>query len=154
LNNLIAELPLPDALPPKLIGNARRIDSSIEVSRIGNQFKNCIDKYVSQINDGTSAIYVWNEPGLKAVCHVGRHGRLGWAADRPLGPRNAELNDDDAARITTAFGQAGIQDAAFVDTIQAIAYLKFSRSHRSLWRTDRERQEATEIWVYPPAATN
>jgi hypothetical protein len=154
LNNLIAELPLPDALPPKLIGNASRIDSPIEVSRIGSQFKNCIDRYVSQINDGTSTIYVWNEPGLKAVCHVGRHGRLGWAVDRPLGPRNTDLNDDDAARVTTAFGAAGIPDVAFVDTIQAIAYLKFSRSHRLLWRAERERQEATEIWVDPPAPTN
>ena len=34
LSNLIAELPLPSTLPPKLIGSARRIDSRKEICRI------------------------------------------------------------------------------------------------------------------------
>jgi hypothetical protein len=70
LNELIAELPLPAGLPPKLIGNARRIDSRKEVRQIAAQFKNCIDRYMTKIDDGTSAVYIWNDPDLAAVCSV------------------------------------------------------------------------------------
>ncbi len=93
LNNLIAELPLPKTLPPKLIGNARRIDSRKEICRIASQFKNCLSRYMGQVDDGNSVVYVWDEPDVQAVCHVPRHGRLGWALDRALGPRNTDLND-------------------------------------------------------------
>jgi hypothetical protein len=130
LNNLIAELPLPVCLPPKLIGNARRIDSRKEIRQIAGQFSNCVDRYMTQIDDGTSAVYIWSDPDLHAVCHVARHGRLGWALDRPLGPRNADLDDQHAQRITDAFGSAGIPVTDFVQTIEAMAYVRFSwRGH-------------------------
>jgi hypothetical protein len=146
LNALITELPLPAGLPPKLIGNARRIDSHKEICQITVQFKNCISRYMTQIDDGTSAVYVWNEPGLVAVCHVGRHGRLGWALDRPLGPRNAELNDHGGQRITDAFARAGIPEVDLVQTIEAIAFVRFSRRDRHFRQQDRERADQDEIW--------
>jgi hypothetical protein len=66
---------------------------------------------MTQIDDGASVVYVWDEPDLAAVCHVARHGRLGWALDQPLGRRNADLADHDAQRITAAFTKAGIPAA-------------------------------------------
>jgi hypothetical protein len=130
LNALIEELPLPAALPPQLVGNARRIDSRKEICRVAAQFKNCVTRHMTEIDDGTSAVYVWNEPGLAAVCHVRRQGRLGWALDRPLGPRNTDLNDKDAQRITDAFAEAAIRGSDLVQTIEAIAYVRFSRRER------------------------
>jgi hypothetical protein len=146
LNALITELPLPAGVPPKSIGKARRIDSRKEICRITVQFKNCISRYMTQIDDGASAVYVWNEPGLVAVCHVGRHGRLGWALDRPLGPRNADLNDHDGQRITDAFARAGIPEVDLVQTIEAIAFVRFSRRDRQFRQQDRERADQQQVW--------
>jgi hypothetical protein len=147
LNGLITELPLPTCLPDKVIGNAKRIDSRKEICRIAAQFKNCIGRYITQIDDGTSAVYIWSEPGLSAVCHVARHGRLGWALDRPLGPRNADLNDHDCQRITDAFARGGIPEVDIVQTIEAIAYVEFSKRDRWLLQEDRRRyDEQEEIW--------
>ena len=146
LNGLIAELQLPAGLPPKVVGNAKRIDSHKEICRIAAQFKNCIDRYMAQIDDGTSAVYVWNEPSLAAICHVARHGRLGWALDRPLGPRNADLNDHDCQRITDAFARAEIPEVDLVQTIEAIAYVRFSRHDRQFQRQDRERADQQQVW--------
>ena len=137
LNNLIAELPLPAGLPPKAIDNARRIDSRKEIRHIAGQFRNCIARCMTQIDDGTSAVYIWSDPDPQAVCQVARHGRLGWALDRPLGPRNADLDNQHAQRITDAFGRAGIPAVDFVRTIEAIAYVRFSRhghNRHEIWR--------------------
>jgi hypothetical protein len=146
LNDLIAELPLPTGLPDKVIGNAKRIDSRKEICRTAAQFENCIGRYMTQIDDGTSAVYVWNEPGLAAVCHLARHGRLGWALDRPLGPRNADLNDNDCQRISNTFTEAGIPPVDLVQTIEAIAYVKFARRDRMFRQADRERRQQEEVW--------
>jgi hypothetical protein len=139
-------LPLPATLPPKLIGSARRIDSRKEICRIASQFKNCLSRYMGQVDDGNSAVYVWDKPDVQAVCHVPRHGRLGWALDRPLGPRNTDLNDPDYRRITSAFAAAGIPPVDVVQTIEAIAYLRFSRRGRGSWQRQRERYDKQEIW--------
>jgi hypothetical protein len=146
LNTLIGELPLPATLPPKLIGNANRIDSRKEISRASSQFKNCLTRYMTQIDDGASVVYVWDEPGLAAACHVARHGRLGWALDQPLGPRNADLDEADSQRITAAFADAGIPAANLVQTIEAIAYVKFSRMDRQWWQADRHRHDQHQVW--------
>jgi hypothetical protein len=139
LNQLMAELPLPETLPPKVVGKARRIDAAAEISTVAKQFENCVAKYLSRIDDGCSAVYVWDEPELAAVCHVGRHGRLGWALDAPLGPRNADLNEDDSQRITRAFARAGIPEVDIVQTIEAIAYVKLSRRDRLSSHRQRQR---------------
>ena len=149
LNDLIAELPLPSGLPANLIGSARRVDSRAEICRVAARFKNCATRYMTEIDDGTSTVYVWNEPGLAAVCHVGRHGRLGWALDRPLGPRNTDLNDHDRQRISDAFARAGIPEVDLVQTIEAIAYVRFSRGDRQFCPQDREQHSQLEIWGQP-----
>jgi hypothetical protein len=147
LNQLMAELPLTEALPPKMIGKARRIDAAAEISTVAKQFENCVAKYLSRIDDGSSAVYVWDEPELSAVCHVGRHGRLDWALDRPLGPRNADLNEHDCQRIIDAFARAGIPEVDIVQTIEAIAYVKFSRRDRQSWHLQRQRGAERAIWA-------
>ena len=146
LNTLIGELPLPATLPPKLISNANRIDSRREISWAASQFKNCLTRYMTEIDDGASVVYVWDEPDLAAVCHVARHGRLGWALDQPLGRRNADLDEADCQRITAAFGQAGIPAADLVQTVEAIAYVKFSRTGRRWRQEDRERHDQQQVW--------
>ena len=104
---------------------------------------------MTQIDDGASAIYVWDERGLAAVCHVARHGRLGWALDQPLGPRNADLDDDEGQRITAAFAEAGIPAVGLIETIEAIAYVGFSKRGRQWWQEDREWHEQQQIWGDP-----
>jgi hypothetical protein len=149
LTTLIGELPLPATLPPKLIGNANRIDSRKEICQAASQVKNCVTRYMTQIDDGASVVYVWDEPDLAAVCHVTRHGRLGWALDQPLGRRNADLADHDAQRITAAFTKAGIPAADLVQTIEAIAAVKFSMSDRRWRQDDRHRHDQHQVWGQP-----
>jgi hypothetical protein len=84
-----------------------------------------------------------DEPGSRVVCHVARHGRLGWALDDALGPGNVKPNSNDRQRITDAFGQVGIPEARLFEAIELIAQASVSKAERRLRR--REREDLHEI---------
>jgi hypothetical protein len=65
------------------------------------------------------------------------------------GPRNAELDDQDCGRITAAFAQAGIPASDVVQTIEALAYVRFSRRDRKSRQQERERHDQLEAWGEP-----
>jgi hypothetical protein len=143
VNKLVSELPLPDRLPPITIGKATRIDTTKEIHALARQFRNCLVTYTDQVDAGTSVIYLWDEPDLRAICHVARHGRLGWALDDALGPGNAELSGDHRQHITHAFGQVGIPEARLFEAIELIAQASVSKVELRLRR--REREDLHEI---------
>src|SRR5690349_19527894 len=132
LNKLVSELPLPERLPPKRIGEGTRIDTAAEIYALAKEFKNCLITYIDQVNDGTSLIYLWDGSGLRAICHVTRHGRLGWSLGEVLGPRNAALDSDDWRHIANAFAQAGIPTSRLIHAIESIMPASAARAQRRL----------------------
>jgi hypothetical protein len=78
---------------------------------------------------------------LRAVCHVARHGRLGWALDDALGRGNAELDADDRLRITDAFGFVGIPESRIFQAIESIMQASAAKAVRRLLRRGREQEE-------------
>jgi hypothetical protein len=141
INKLVSQLPLPDRLPPTRIGKASRIDTAKEICALAKQFRNCLTIFTDQVDAGTSVIYLWDEPDLRAVCHVTRHGRLGWALDDALGPGNAELNSADRTRITNTFEEVGIPEASLFQAIESVMQGSVAKTEHRL----RQRDDLHEI---------
>lgn len=141
LDNLVSQLPLPDKLPAKTIGNSMRIDTAQEICALAKEFKNCLASYIDQVDGGTSLIYLWDKPGLRAICHVARHGRLGWSLDEALGPRNTDLSSDDSRRIAEAFAQAGIPSSRLFHAIESVTQASLAKAEQRLQLREREEQD-------------
>jgi len=86
ISKLVEALPLPDALPPPQVGKARRLDQTTAIRSLAKGWKNCLARYLDDINAGTCAIYVWEDAHLPAACLVRRYGRLGWFLEDAKGP--------------------------------------------------------------------
>ncbi len=105
---LVQQLPLPEALPPRVVGGARRLDDIGEIRRLAKCWKNCLaDGYLNAVNDGRAAIYLWPDALAPAACVVNRHGRLGWALQDAKGPENADLPPARLQEIWRTFAAAG-----------------------------------------------
>jgi hypothetical protein len=148
LRQLIADLPLPEALPPRQIGNGRRLDCGKEIRQLARNWQNCLGSYVEQVDHGRCAIYLWDDPTAPAACHVTRHGRLGWVLHDALGPNNREIDVGQLAMICDAFAAAGVAQARGVYAIEQI----LNESEWPPWvgrewrrRQSRQRLEA-EAW--------
>jgi hypothetical protein len=149
LNKLVSELPLPQTLPSAQIGLARRIDATADICALAKRFENCLENFVTQIDAGGCAVYLWGDPAAPAVCLVTRQGRLGWSLSEPLGTENAKLDRKQLQKITTAFAEAGIPQYS------AIRSLKFVlESDTTMPRTRRQRRQALEqrLWELEEAA--
>jgi len=118
IRQVVDSLPLPDTLPPAEIEGFRRLDTVAEIRELAKNWHNCLAGYLISVNDGASAIYLSEQ--LKAVCSVGRHGRLGWLLVETKGPRNADIEPDQLAQIHAAFAAAGIPETAMIDPIKSI----------------------------------
>jgi hypothetical protein len=118
IRQVVDGLPLPDSLPPVEIGEFRRLDTVAEIRDIAKKWQNCLAEYVSNVNDGTTAIYLSDQ--LEAVCCLTRHGRIGWFLVQTKGPRNADVEPDQLAQINAAFANAGIPPSSIIDAIKAI----------------------------------
>jgi hypothetical protein len=117
ISKLVEALPLPDALPPPQVGNARRLDQATAIRSLATNWHNCIVRYLDDINAGTCAVYLWEQDNIPAACLVRRYGRLGWFMEDAKGPRNVEIESKQLAKIRAAFGEAGIPP---YETITAI----------------------------------
>jgi hypothetical protein len=149
LNKLVSELPLPQTLPSKQIGLARRIDAAADICALAKQFRNCLANFVTQINAGGCAVYLWDDPAAPAVCLVTRQGRLGWSLSEPLGPEKAKLDRKQLQKIITAFAEAGIPQYSAIRSLECIL-----ECDTTMPRTRRQRRQAWErrLWELEEAA--
>ena len=140
LKDLVSQLPLPENLPPAQIGKARRIDATADICALAKAFKNCLAMYTSEVDAGTCAIYLWDDPAAPAVCLVTRHGRLGWCLSEALGPKNTELDTEHLRHTTGTFAQAGIPQFSAMRALESI--LETTIKIRA--RTRRQRRQHVE----------
>jgi hypothetical protein len=99
IRSVCDSLPLPEAMPCVQIGLARRLDCVSEIQALASRWQNCLRDYISSVNTGRCAIYVWDNDEIPATCLIRRHGRLGWFLDNVKGPRNAEIDTQDLTRL-------------------------------------------------------
>jgi hypothetical protein len=118
IRQLVDGLPLPATFPPVEIGEFRRLDTPAEIRDLAKTWQNCLTDYISNVNHGTSAIYLSDQ--LEAVCFLVRDGRMGWFLLQTKGPRNVAIAPDQLAQIHAAFAAAGILEAAIVKPLNAI----------------------------------
>ena len=149
LSKLVSELPLPQTLPPQQIGLARRIDATADICALAKRFKNCLANFVTQIDAGGCAVYLWDDPAAPAVCLVTRQGRLGWTLHEALGPANAKLDRKQLQEIITAFADADIPQYSAIRSLECILQAETTRP-----RTRRQRRQALEqrLWELEEAA--
>jgi hypothetical protein len=55
LKHLVADLPLPQAMPPVQIGQARRLDATSDICELAKRFKNCLADYTGRVDAGECA---------------------------------------------------------------------------------------------------
>lgn len=130
IGKLVQRLPLPEALPPRAVGEARRLDDIAEICRLAKRWKNCVaDCYLDAVNECRSAIYHWPHAHSPAVCVVTRHGRLGWALEAAKGPENAELPAARLEEIYCAFAAADIPKEDAIEALEHAARVPPLRRH-------------------------
>jgi hypothetical protein len=117
IRNLVEALPLPDALPSPQVGRARRLDQTIAIRSLAESWHNCLARYLDDINAGTCAVYLCEDSNFPAACLVRRYGRLGWFLEDAKGPRNADIEPEQLAKIRAAFSEAGISPYEFITAI-------------------------------------
>ncbi len=105
---IVDALPLADTLPPAYVGQARRLDSPSEILHLAQTWKNCLAGYLSRVDDGQSAIYLWDHKPASAVCLVERVGRLGWVVDDIKGPRNCDVDPSVVESLQCSFAAVSI----------------------------------------------
>jgi hypothetical protein len=115
----IESLPLPEAMPGRLIGQGRRLDAPAEIRRIGRVWKNCLRTYADNVDEGTAALYLWDASEPAAIV-VRRHGRFGWFVEDAKGPENADLSPALADEIKTAFEQAGLYGTSSIEALERL----------------------------------
>jgi hypothetical protein len=118
----VQSLPLPETIPPSSIGNARRLDSSEELSSLARTWRNCLGSYASAIDAGHCAVYLWEDVTRPVACLTRRHGRFGWFLDEVKGPRNVEIEPDQLEVIAAAFAHVGVPRSRVVSAIENIIW--------------------------------
>lgn len=125
IKKLIDALPLPTEMPPEQIGAAGRIDTSAEIRDLAERWSNCLEKsYLERINDGTCAVYLWDDPSAPAVCAVERHGRLGWFLSDVKGPMNKDIEPGLLSHIHQAFADVSIVEDRVAYSIRGLTELE------------------------------
>jgi hypothetical protein len=105
---LVDDLPLPDGLPPEMIGESRRVDSPKELHRLGMKYRNCLRTRIDDVNAARSLFYVWDAADPGVICEVVRANRYGWLLGDCLGPNDEEPKPDVLEQIRASFREAGI----------------------------------------------
>jgi hypothetical protein len=117
---LVDDLPLPDGLPPQMVGEARRVDSPRELERLGREYRNCLRSRIDDVNAARSLFYVWNATAPGVICEVVRANRYGWLLGDCLGPKNEEPEPEPLEQIRARFRDAGIWPTAVSDFADSI----------------------------------
>lgn len=117
---LVDDLPLPDGLPPQMVGEARRVDSPRELQRLGREYRNCLRSRIDDVNAARSLFYVWNATDPGVICEVVRANRYGWLLGDCLGPKNEEPEPNVVEQIRARFRDAGIWPTAVSDFADSI----------------------------------
>ena len=85
LAKLVRQLPLPEPIPPAVVGDARRLDSGTELRKLAKRWKNCLAGfYLDAVDNGRAAVYFWPH----AETPGGLPGRPSWPPR--LGARRCE----------------------------------------------------------------
>jgi hypothetical protein len=142
VKQLVGALPLPEALPPRQIGKARRLDCVQEIRALATAWRNCLAHYAWQVDKGDCAIYLWDDPPSPAACHVTREGRLGWVLNKPLGPKNSELEPGQIDLIWRTFADAGVPQCRAVCGLERILQSDCDHRMRPSRRPAAARAEA------------
>ena len=122
LCKIIDGLPALSDIPPPQVGHARRLNTPLEIRKLGQQFQNCLASFHHAEADGTRWVYHWESDTEQAVCEVVRVETMGWFLDDQLGFDNASLAPELAARIRCAFWKVGIASRAAADAFEALYY--------------------------------
>jgi hypothetical protein len=130
LSKLVDTFPALEAVPPKTVGDATRIDAASTVRQIGKLYQNCLSTYRAFEIDGSSFFYHWQNSRSEAVCQVVRSGHLGWFLSECLGPSNESLAEDVAGDVVATFQAVGIYSAKIAETYRHILYPQ-ARRHRT-----------------------
>ena len=77
-------------------------------------------EFISSVNSGQCAIYVWDNETTPATCLVRRCGRLGWFLDDVKGPRNAEIDTLNLEIIYQSFAEAKVPQVSMIETVGMI----------------------------------
>jgi hypothetical protein len=118
ISQLAESLPLLDTWPPPKVGPYRRIDNIAEIRSLAKEWQNCLASCVSNITDGTSAVYRTEPPDHPAVCFVRRQRRLGWFLEQVKGPKNIDLQPQQLAQAYSVFADAGIFQTLMIEAIK------------------------------------
>jgi hypothetical protein len=135
ISRITDSLPLLETVPPRQIGLAHRLDRPSQIRAIAKRFRNCLAKYVSNVDRGECVLYLREHAKIPCVCLVERYGRLGWFLEQVKGIANAEIQDEQLLAIGLEFAAAGVPQAI---VIQAVAVLLAEERRRPQRRTARD----------------
>lgn len=120
VRNVAEVLSLPETLPPKRLGGAVRIEDPHQIRDLARRWRNCLAGYISAIDGGECAFYLWQSDDVQVGCLVRRRGRLGWFLDEIKGPGNREPSDEVMREIVDAFAGAGVPKIAIAEVIDEL----------------------------------
>lgn len=141
IKSIVEALPLPDFVPPAKVGHARRIDRTAEIRSLAKRWRNCLETYIWRVDGGESAIYLWEDAELQAICAVRRRARLGWFLDQVKGPRNDEVEPAHLETIRNAFDSSGMPPYSIIKAVEDIVDMA---GMRGLRRRPRRRTQPHE----------
>jgi hypothetical protein len=148
LKGIVEALPLPPALPPVQVGEARRLDQPDTIRTLAKNWRNCLVSYLNEIDAGTCAVYLWNDSYAPAACLVRKYSRLGWFLEQVKGPQNVDIEPEQLAKIHSAFANVGIPERRVIIAINSMI-LEADKDERHL-RHIEQRQRANQYFLPDP----
>ncbi len=123
LRDIVEALPLlPNTFPPIQVGGARRLDQPNTIRALAKSWRNCLVRYLNDIDAGTCAVYLWQDSHAAAACSVRKYGRLGWFLEQVKGPQNVDVEPGQLATVRSAFSEVGIPDYSVIAAINCMIH--------------------------------
>jgi hypothetical protein len=128
LKRIVETLPFPEPMPPAHVGHARRLDDPNQIRELAKLWRNCLENYLFEIDQGTCAVYFWDDAATPAASLIRRRGRLGWFLEESKGPWNDELKPERLEEICRTFAAVDIPESSIITAIENI--IAFERTTR------------------------